>query len=428
MTLIKEIMKKLMTFLILILLLSGSTFAQEKDDIAPTPSKVRWLVKFNVGTKPNEIESLASAMGAEVQDLGPYADFKLFLFDEAPGDETTSLFESTSGMVYAEQEARFVTTKNSAAFAMDDPLQRYQWAHRMINLPTAHSINFGSDPGVTVAVLDTGVAYANTANHAMAPDLAGAIIYNGYDFVSEDNLALDEGDGEVGHGTFLASVIAQATYNGRGAAGVAFNAAILPVRIANRRGIARASDLARGIKYAVANGATIIVLGVAGLTDSAAVHEAVEFAYSNGVAIIAPAGNAESVRYPAAYFQVVSVGAVDAVGRRAYYSPTEGPVDIYAPGGDLRQGVDANGDGLRDGIIAESFLGRRFDRFQTVMMEGTSAAAAHVAGAAALLISQAGPLSPDALYRALRNGTRIVNGLPLLDAGKLLLRTLDFTR
>lgn len=428
MAIISEIMKKLLSIIIFIILLGGTAFTQVRDDSAPGPSRVRWLVKFETATSSSTIDAIASAIGAEVQTPGPYADFRLFLFEEAPDDEAIEFLNSSTGLVYAEREARFVTTLNAAAIPMDDPLQRYQWAHRMINLPTAHAINFGSDPGVTVAVLDTGVAYANTADHAMAPDLAGAIIYNGYDFVSEDNLALDEGDGEVGHGTFLAGVIAQATYNGRGAAGVAFNAAILPVRVANRRGVARAGDLARGIKYAVANGATIIILGVAGVTDSAAVRDSIEFAFRNGVAIIAPAGNAEQVRYPAAYFQVLSVGAVDAAGKRAYYSPTSGPIDIYAPGGDLRQGIDANGDGRRDGIIAESFLGRRFDRFIPVLMEGTSAAAAHVAGAAALLVSQVGPLSPDELYHALRNGTQSNEGLPILDAGRLMLRTFDISR
>jgi serine protease len=298
----------------------------------------------------------------------------------------------------------------------------------MINLSTAHYFSFGADPSVTIAVLDTGVAYLNTGDRTMAPDLEGTIVYQGYDFVSDDGIAVDEGDGNIGHGTFLAGVVAQTTFNSHGSAGIAFNASILPVRVANRRGVAKAGDLARGIRYAVAGGASIILVGIAGPSDSRAVREAIELANRLNVAVIAPAGNSQEVRFPARYSQVLSVGAVDAAGKPAYYSPEEGPIDIYAPGGDIRNGVDSNDDGYPDGIIAESFRGRDFNSYEAIMLEGTSAAAAHVAGVAALLMSNEGVMTPDSLYRALRSGARILDGLPVLDAGKTLLRSNRLTR
>lgn len=418
-------MKRVAAILLLMIVFAGFVYAQEDDPADLRPSRTRWLLQFDDDIRPEAIRDIARSFDAEAVDLGPYSSFWLFRFSEALSDEAVAELLDLSNLVFAEREARFRTTLHAMALDPDDPLHQRQWAHRMINLGTAHELNFGADPSVTVAVLDSGVAYLDTANRAMAPDLAGTIIQNGYDFVSEDMLALDEGDGVLGHGTFLAGVVAQTTYNARGTAGIAFNAALLPVRVVNRRGVARAGDLARGIRYSVINGASVILLGVAGPTDSRAVREAIEFAWENNVAVIAPAGNSEKVLFPARYEEVLSVGAVDAGGRRAYYSPEDGPVDIYAPGGDLREGVDADGDGYPDGILAESFLDRKFDAFQPVMMEGTSAAAAHVAGVAALLLSMDGPLTPERLYNALLRGANGEGGYLTLDAGKTLIRALN---
>jgi serine protease len=414
-------MRKILSLLVMVAVLAGAARAQEREQPNLKPMASRLLVKLSPSMNERDQERLAEDFGAELVRLGPYADFVLFRFAAAPSAEEVERLLNSRGVEYAEQEARFRTAAFSMPIESDDPLQALQWSHRMINLRAAHDMNFGSDPGVTVAVLDTGVAYLATERFAQAPDLSGTIVLTGYDFVADDILALDEGDGTVGHGTFVAGVIAQSTHNGRGTAGIAFNASLIPIRIADRRGVAKASDLARGIRFAVANGAGLIVLGVAGPEPSRAVEEAVRFAYASGVAVIAPAGNGKTVQYPARYPEVFSVGAVDAGGERAYYSPVEGPIDIYAPGGDMRTGIDANGDGLADGIIAESFLGREYRTLGPVMIEGTSAAAAHVGGVAALLLSQVGPIPPERLYHALRAGSRRIGDLQVLDAARLLL-------
>ena len=415
-------MQRIIT-VILLLSLAATAAAQEDSPRDPLrPSGTRWLVRFERAVPVAAQKELAVELGAELVRLGPYADFVLLRFDSPPKPMAAERLARTPGVVYAEREARYRTAMHLAPVDPDDPLEPLQWSHRMINLPAALDINFGSDPSVAVAILDTGVAYADFGAHSAAPDLAGTVVLDGYDFVGGDVLALDEGDGSVGHGTFVAGVVAQTTHNARGTAGIAFNASLLPVRVAGRRGIARAAELARGIRYAVASGASIIVVGVAGPADSRAVREAVRFAYRCGVAVFAPAGNRPEVQFPARYREVLSVGAVDAAGRRAHYSPASGPVDIYAPGGDLRPGVDADSDGRPDGVIAETFRARRFGSFGPVMLEGTSAAAAHAAGAAALLLSQVGPLPPERLYSALRSSARLEGGLPLLDAARLLFR------
>lgn len=415
-------MRPIYIALFLSYLLAAGLAAQDGDEAPLRPSAIRLLVKFAPGVQENAQESLAKELGARLERFGPYADFILFRFDTAPSSEITAWLDGNDAVIYAERDARYRTSSRAFLMESNDPLAHLQWSYRMIRVDAAHDMNFGSDPGVTVAILDTGIAYMSAARFLNAPDLDGTIVLPGYDFVSDDNVAVDEGDGKLGHGTFVAGVVAQTTHNGRGTAGIAFNASLLPVRVVDRRGISMASELARGIRYAVANGASLIVLGVAGPSDSRAVLEAVRFAYSCGVPVVAPAGNSTDVQFPARYREVLSVGAVDASGRKAYYSPESGPVDIYAPGGDLRAGIDANADGFPDGVVAESFTEHRFTRFGPVFMEGTSAAAAHVGGAAALLLSQIGPVAPDRLYHAIRNSARLVSKLPILDAARLLFR------
>ena len=417
-------MRRLLNVIVILALAVTSVSAQVDEETRLRPLALRVLVKFAPSMSESAQAEIAGRFGAEIERLGPYADFVLLRFDRAPGREGVERLAAARGVIWAENEARYRTSRYAPTppVEYDDPLRPLQWSHRMINIPEAHEMNFGSDPGVTVAVLDTGIAYLRTDRFRRAPDLAGAIVLTGYDFVSDDVLALDEGDGEVGHGTFVAGVIAQSTHNARGTAGIAFNSSLLPVRIADRRGIAKASDLARGIRFSVANGAGIIVLGVAGPGNSRAVREAVRFAFESGVPIIAPAGNGGEVLFPARLDEVLSVGAVDAAGKRAYYSPTAGPIDVYAPGGDLRPGIDANEDSYPDGVIAESFIGREFNRFGPVMMEGTSAAAAQVGGIVALLLSQAGPIPPQRIYHAVRVSSRRIGDLHVIDAARLLFR------
>lgn len=414
--------------ILLIFCCSLAAVAQEDSAELLKASKLRWLVKFEAGVRDADIKGLAYRIGAEVENLGPWSDCSLFLFQNPPSEEQIQLLVQAPGLVYAEKEGRFQTTVNYRAMGDDDPLEYLQWSHKLINLSQAHIYNFGADPGVCIAILDTGIAYTSYQGFAAAPDLSGTIVYGGYDFVSEDDMAIDEGDGQIGHGTFLAGVVAQTTFNRYGTSGIAFNSSLLPVRVVNRRGVARAADLARGIRYSVANGASLILLGVAGVTDNKAVADAVDFAVANNIPVIAPAGNNEEALFPAVYQNVLSVGAVDAGGKRAYYSPQRGAVDILAPGGDMRPGVDADGNGYADGIIAESFTGKEFKVFNHIMVDGTSPAAAITAGTAALLLSQRRDLTPDTLYYLLCSKSRKGKKVPLLNAGKVLADSFSITR
>lgn len=203
-----------------------------------------------------------------------------------------------------------------------------------------------------------------------------------------------------GHGSALASVIA--TTAGPGAA-------ILPVRVVDDGGSAAGSVVAEGIVWAVDHGAAVVLVGVAGPLGSPALDDAVDYAADNGVLVVAPSGNdgyVHFVGHPAAHPAALAIGGTDQDGEQARYANGGPELDLVAPGGDLT--VDRTGDGLADGIIAA-----RPDGWW--LGEGTSLAAAHVAGVAALL-HEAGT-NDGARLRSALVATAVDIGSPGFDHG-----------
>jgi thermitase len=204
--------------------------------------------------------------------------------------------------------------------------------------------------GIKVAVLDTGVT-----DH---PDLAGVKITH-IDLV-KDGLPLH------GHGTAMASLIA-----GRDAVhgGVAPASEILDVRVADSTGAGNTAFVAQGILQAVDAGARVINISLGSAADATMLRDAVAYAISRGVTVVAAAGNeqASSLAYPAGYEKVISVAAVDAQGRQAYFSNSGEGLFISAPGVGIVSGYS-------DG--------------KTVIGSGTSQAAALVSGGVAALLSR----------------------------------------
>ena len=109
-----------------------------------------------------------------------------------------------------------------------------------------------------MAVLDTGVAYRNWGRFRISPDLRGARFVAPYDFIAHNRYPLDRN----GHGTFVASAIAERTNNGIGLTGLAYGASILPVRVLDASGEGAESTIAEGIRYAVEHGARVINLSL----------------------------------------------------------------------------------------------------------------------------------------------------------------------
>jgi serine protease len=298
----------------------------------------------------------------------------------------------------AESLGAILETPSADGFTPNDPLYTRQWNLRMINMPRAWGASHGK--GVVVAVLDTGVAYENYDDFKQVPDLKGVKFKKGYDFVNDDEHANDD----HGHGTHVAGTIAQATNNGEGVAGVAFEATLMPVKVLNHFGSGTSADIAEAIRFAADNGAKVINMSLGGGAFSKVMADAVDYARKKGVTVVCAAGNTGRgrVEFPAAYPGAVAVSSVGPSGKRAPYSSYGKELDIAAPGGDKRQG-DAGG------VLQNTIDPRDYTRSVYAAYQGTSMAAPHVAAVAALLVA-AGAKNPDEVEKALFAGAKRVEG------------------
>ncbi len=276
--------------------------------------------------------------------------------------------------------------------------------------------------GVTVAVLDTGVAYANRGPFRRSPDLSRYGFVAGYDFVRHNRFPNDRN----GHGTFVASAIAEATNNGYGLTGLAFAARIMPVRVLDTQGEGEASTIAEGVLFAVKHGARVINLSLEfspGVTasDIPELIEAIRYAHRHRVLVVAAAGNEghTALAYPARAPDVVSVGATTEHGCLASYSNDGSGLTLVAPGG----GADASLPGDpnchpelpagRD-IYQVTFTGNSPRHFGIPSgYEGTSMATPHVSATAALIIASGvlgGHPTPAQLTARMRATARPLGG------------------
>ena len=281
-------------------------------------------------------------------------------------------------------------------FKPNDPYYKHQWHLDQIQMPQAWLRSQGE--GVVVAVIDTGVAYRDSGRFRMAPDLKNTRFVPGRDFVEND----DTPDDGHGHGTHVAGTVAQSTNNGLGVAGVAPRAAIMPIRVLDARGGGSWGNVAAGIRWAADHGADVINLSLGGSTRSRAISTAIAHAHRKGVVVVAAAGNTGRgrVQYPGADRFAIGVGAVRFDETLSFYSSYGRHLDVVAPGGDLR--VDQNGDGMPDGVLQNTILRGDPSRHDYLAYQGTSMAAPHVAGVAALL-KASGVSDPDAVERILED-------------------------
>jgi serine protease len=295
-------------------------------------------------------------------------------------------------------------------FTPNDPYYRHQWHLDQIGMPRAWQRERGD--GVVVAVIDTGVAYRSEGRFRQAPDLAATRFVPGFDFVENDATP----DDEHGHGTHVAGTIAQSTNNRLGVAGVAPGASIMPVRVLDRNGSGSWGAIAAAIRFAADHGAHVINLSLGGGSRSRTIERAIAHAHRRGVVVVAAAGNSGRgpVEYPARCDHVIAVSAVRFDREISPYSSRGSGLDIAAPGGDLR--VDQNGDGLPDGVLQNTLVGRDPGRFDYLAWQGTSMAAPHVAGVAAL-VRASGITDPDAIERVLLSSAQPIGDRDLYGAG-----------
>ncbi|MGZ6125740.1 MAG: S8 family peptidase, partial [Myxococcales bacterium] len=223
-----------------------------------------------------------------------------------------------------------------------------------------------------------------------------ARLSKGWNFVANNDDARDD----HAHGTHVAGTIAQSTGNGKGVAGMAPQARLMPIKVLSASGSGNSHDIAEGIRWAVDHGARVLNLSLGGGGRSLAMESAVEYARRRGAVVVCAAGNSGSrgVSYPAAYRGAFAVSAVGPKGRLAPYSSFGPEVAIAAPGGDKSLGEES---GVLQQTLAEGSTTEAGYRW----FQGTSMATPHVAGAAALVMSL-GVSSPAAVEEVLKSTAR----------------------
>lgn len=343
------------------------------------------IVKFKPGVRDEVISELNRRLGTSVLYTSPFAGFKRLKIPKGKTvEEMVNIYKKNPNVEYA--EPNFIVY---AFWAPNDEYYYYQWhldntyrwtgdiydPDRILVLDNTGGLNGGGinvEPawerstgfGVTVAIIDTGIAYENYGEYEQAPDLAQTCFVPGYDFVNKD----DHPNDDNGHGTHVAGTVAQRTNNVIGVAGVAFDACLMPVKVLDQNGMGTEADVADGIYFAAGNNpinpgapvastpADVINLSLGGPEESETLKNAVAYAYNNGVTVVAAAGNdgLPSLSYPAFYDDyVIAVGATCYDETLAYYSNHGPGLDLVAPGGDLN--VDQNEDGYVDGVVQQTF-------------------------------------------------------------------------
>lgn len=307
------------------------------------------LLKFNDNLSPEERNRLTRRANAKI--LSEISSIGVIILSVPDGEieNTIANLRQLEGVVYVEPNYYVSGTE----IFPNDPGWGNQYNMNAIRAPAGWELNTGA-VWVTIAIVDTGV-------DLLHPDLFVRIL-PGYDFVNSDSDPQDDN----GHGTHVAAIAAASTNNGEGVAGVNWGANILPIKVLNSSATGTYANVSAGIVWATDHGAQVINLSLGGPSPSFVLNDAVNYAYQRGVILVASTGNAgaPAVLYPAAYDPVIAVGATDSGNNWAGFSNYGPELDVVAPGVDIYSAFPGGGYGYRS---------------------GTSMAAPHVSGLAALL-------------------------------------------
>jgi len=431
----------------------------------------RVIVKFKDGASPAAKSSAMSAVSrtAALSARPDFANFDVVTIGaDEDAESAADAFRARADVEYAQPAYRV-----HPEFVPNDAFykQGLQWNFPLIDLERAWDIQPQAGSSITVAVVDTGVAYtsATARFHANAfredsdgftePPTGSGTLYPAlgdltlsfaaatelgpssrfvkpHDFIWDDEMPLDLD----GHGTHVSGTIGQLTNNGSngagdtrnggGTAGIAFNVKIMPVKVLDSDwddifgspNVGTDDVVARGIRYAADNGAQVINLSL-GRTGPPApvIEDAMKYAIGKGAFIAVAAGNDFDEGNPLEVLPeiasripgAVSVAGVDRAKGHASYSSTGSWVEVAAPGGDF------GAFGAEGGILQQTldldlvetftlpvaqFTAPRFDALAYFYFTGTSMAAAHVSGVAAMLMQQ-GITNPAAVEAALEQFT-----------------------
>jgi serine protease len=387
--------------------------------LAPAGALAGWTFpgRIEVDAKdsltPTQLQALSARYGLSFRyNSAVGAVDKLLIADVPPGQEAALVARLRKDPLVeaADLGARYAINK-----VPNDPRYPEQWNMRMIGAEKAWDTTAGK--GVTVAVIDTGVAIENDDHGCyQAKDFSGTPFTAGYNFVNDT----EHPDDDHGHGTHVAGTIAETTNNGEGVASLAYEATIMPLKVLDDYGSGSSADIADAIRFAADHGAKVINMSLGGPFPNEVMRSACRYAAKKGVLIVCAAGNSSGgpVGYPAGFPECLAVSAVGPTGELAPYSSIGKEVAIAAPGGYTR-----SGERPQDGILQNTVrfgTGEREDVYAA--FNGTSMASPHVAAAAALAISRGvtdpGQVRQLLLRAATKKGPAKKYGAGILNAAK----------
>jgi thermitase len=322
------------------------------------PDQVLVRLAQSTGTAPLK----NCLVGHDYQIVESIGNLDVYLLEIPAGevDQTLGLLAPCQGVSYAEPNY-YVSIADTIP---NDPGYVNQYGLVAIRAPQGWDLSEGSS-AVTIGIVDTGVDLVDA-------EFAGKLVA-GYDFIHSTANPQDDN----GHGTHVAGIAAANSNNGIGIAGVSWFAKVMPVKVLDASGNGTYANVSLGIIWAANHGAQVINLSLGGVNPSQTLQDAVEYAYSQGVTMVASAGNAGGnvIMYPARYPQVIAVGATDTLNAHAGFSNAGPEMALSAPGE----------------MIYSTLPGSYGYR------SGTSMAAAFVSGLAAILRGLPGNSSPAAI-------------------------------
>jgi len=396
--------------------LAGLSAASVAHAAPAAPDGPRLVVRFKHDVTPAQRQDALAAAGVRVLSGRVGGADVVTVRDGASPASTLARLRRRASVAWAERSlsarAAYVPNDSGIAAAAGPPAgwASVQWELNGpfgINAPQAWSqasrLGGSGGRGVTIAILDSGVAYASRAPYTRSPDLAPTRFTRGYDFVEDDSYPSDE----FGHGTFVASIIGATANNALGTVGVAYRSRVMPVRVLDFEGKSDASTIARGLRYAVGHGADVVNLSLElfdapplpatprSVMTSRTVRSALAYARSKGAIVVAAAGNSFDLRVPGKRYDTlaINIGGTTEHGCLGNYSNHGPGMDLVAPGGgsDAPLSGDANcSPGLAPGrdISGISFRSGAPGVFEMLPgFRGTSSAAPHATGIVGLVLA-----------------------------------------
>lgn len=374
-----------------------------------------------------EYKMLTKSLNSNEEELG-----KIFI---AEVDDTLTAVEELKkdpNIEYAEPNYLY-----NISFMPNDIYYPLQWAFNKTEAEFGWNITMGSSD-IVIAILDTGVDYnhedlrdniwnnsdeipnnrIDDDNNGFVDDIRGWDFVNvsnsyvclGEDGADEDNDPMDFN----GHGTHCSGIAAARGNNNLGISGVCPNCSIMPVRAGYtyyncQDGFLSSNAITKGIKYAADNHANIISMSFGG-GYSDTIKNAIDYAYTKNVILIAAAGNNnhDYIKYPAGYYGVLSITATDSIDRKASFSNFGYWTDIAAPGVDIFSTVPHSG-------TLGHFSGYRF-------LSGTSMATPYIAGVAGLILSKNSSFTPGDVEIILKENIDKINETKYIGNGRVNIR------